>query len=648
MAERKNFSRYNMRCGILIRASEGGLRVKEIRKPDTDSRYLFITAGDLVGAHSIAINGSHIPLMAADRTAFAGDILMAVFAPDYESAEIMRREISIDTEKTDEIDEGTIKLPPALEYGWGDFTPQEDGEKKYRTTESEFTLSHVAEPSLRSYTVTAWTDNANLHIEAPCEWMELVRTAVSDSTGYPKKNIHVHPARYTSKHDEYFISPAILAVFAASAAIKTGLPSEIKDRAIYSRPEIVVKRSTLTDEEGKPLSETVAMTVDMGAYPILPDEYQRQAMAGIIPPYPLKQFNASISIKTSGRYPASFAGSLGYSEALAATEFHISRLAEDASMTPYMYRTAVEKEKRKFTDYLPGFELEEQKKTAEKAVKQSTYERKWSANMFQSGDFSLLGYIRGIGMATGAGISGFSTEFSKKSGFSAVMTFTQKGNVTVNTSALCHPGIMKKWKKIISDRIIPGHPDHVMFLDYSSDTADTGPDVLSRITASFTPQLESAAKNLAVLKESETLPVSLRFDAENTYYPCEFENTGSGTAICEITISESDYIPVVTELWACLAFPEILDEDTLMGSVKRAFLISLAENGVTIPLDFRMHISISATGVEGPVASVSGLVRALTQGALANALYQAGGKDAAILPVSAKRLERVFRKGDGV
>ena len=647
MAERKNFSRYNMRCGILVRASEGGLDLKEIRKPETDSRYLFLTAEDLLGANSIRIGESRIPLMASGKTAFPGDIIMAIFAPDYESAEIMKREISIETEKTDKRD-GEIEVPSPLEYGWGEFATPEDGERKYRTTESEFVLSHVAQPSLRSFAVTAWTDNANLHIEAPCEWMELVRTAVSDSTGYPRKNILVHPAKYTSKHDEYFISPAVLAVLAASAAIKTGLPSEIKDRAIYSRPEITVKRSTLTDEEGKPLSETVAMTVDMGAYPVMPDEYQRQAMAGLIPPYPLKQFNATVSIKTSERYPASFAGSLGYSEALASTEFHISRLAEDASMTPYSYRASVEKEKRKFTDYLPGFELEEQKKTAEKAIRESTYERKWSANTFQKGDFSLLGYIRGIGMATGSGISGFSTEFSKKSGFSAVMTFTQKGNVTVNTSALCHPGIIKRWKKIISDRIIPGHPEHVMFLDYSSDTADTGPDVLSRITASFTPQIESAAKNLAVLKESEALPVSLRFDAENTYYPCEFENTGSGTAVCEVTISESDYIPVVTELWACLAFPEILDESTLLGSVKRAFLVSLSESGVSIPLDFRMHITIAATGVEGPVAAVSGLVRALTEGALANALYQAGGKDAAVLPVSASRLEKVFRKGEGV
>ena len=317
-------------------------------------------------------------------------------------------------------------------------------------------------------------------------------------------------------------------------------------------------------------------------------------------------------------------------------------------MTPYQYRLSMEKEKRKFTDYLPGFELEEQKETAARAVQASTYERKWSANMFQKGDFSLLGYIRGIGMATGSGISGFSTGFSKKSGFSAVMTFTQKGNVTVNTSALCHPGIMRKWKKIISDRVIPGHPEHVMFLDYSGETADTGPDVLSRITASFTSQLDSAAKNLAVLKESEALPVSLRFDAENTYYPCEFENAGCGTAICEIMISESDYTPIVTELWAALTFPEILDESTLLGSVKRAFLTSLSENGVTIPLDFRMHITINATGVEGPVAAVGELVRALTEGALANALYQAGGKDAAVLPTSARNLEEVFGKGGKV
>lgn len=645
MAERKNFSRYNMRCGILIRAEEGAMRIGEIKKPETDSRYLFLTADDFSDRCSIPVGDSVYPLMAKGRTAFPGDIVLALFAPDYESAELMRRDLSIEYVKEENPEEEKQETPPDLEYGWGEFSPQEDDEKKYRTTESEFSLSHVVQPSYIRYTVTAWMDNANLHIEAPCEWMELVRVAVESTTGYPGKNIHIHPSPYTAKHDEYFITPAVLASIAAMATIKTGLPSELRDETIYSRPGIQVRRSTITDEEGKPLSETVSMSVDMGACPVFPEEYQRQAMAGLIPPYSLKEFKGTVSIQCSGRYPAAFAGSLGYSEAVASTEYHISKLAEDASLTPYLYRETMEREKRKFTDYLPGFELEEQKKTARKAVQMSTYERKWSANTFQKRDFGLLGYIRGIGMASAAGVSGFSTAFSKKTRFSAVMTYTQKGNITVNTSAISHPGIMRRWRKIISDRICPEHPERVIFLDYNPETVDTGPDVLSRIIASFTPQLDSAAKNLAVLKESEALPVSLRFDAENTYYPCEFENAGYGTAVCEVMISESDYIPVITELWASFSFPDILDETTLLGSVKRAFLLSLTENGVTIPPGFRMHIDITSTGTEGPVASVGGLVKALTEGALANALYQAGGARAAILPASAEKLEKALRKG---
>ena len=304
MAERKNFSRYNMRCGILIRAEEEALHVKEIKKPETDSRYLFLTASDLPGSNTIHILDRPFPLMASERSAFSGEIIMALFAPDYESAEIMRRELKIETEKAENAEE-TVELPSALEYGWGEFTPQEDGEKKYKSVETEFRLRHIAEPSLRNYTVTAWMDNANLHIEAPCEWMELVRSAVSEATGYPRKNIHVHPARYASKHDEYLTAPAVLAALAATATIKTGLPTEIRDTAVFSRPGIEVKRTTLTDEDGKPLSETVSMSIDMGAYPIMPDEYQRQAMAGLIPPYPLKEFKAAVSVKTSGRYPAS-------------------------------------------------------------------------------------------------------------------------------------------------------------------------------------------------------------------------------------------------------------------------------------------------------------------------------------------------------
>ncbi len=641
MADRKNFSRYNMRCGILLHAPKGNERIASLTLPEMDSRFLALTGSDLPGNNSIEFLGRTMPLIAKENISYPEQIVLALFAPDYESAVLMMREVSLATEAITEPSD-PLPLPDSLEYSWGEM--DENAEGKYREAETHFSLTRIAKRNNRLYTVTAWMEGSNMHIEAPSQWVELIRSTVERATGYPKRNILVHLLPYTAKHDEFLIEPAILAAIAATAAIRTGLPAEIRDDGFFSRPAVNVHRRVLLDEESKPVFERAEMIVDQGAFAFAPEEYQREAMTGLIPPYPLKGFRGSVKITSSPTPPAAFCGSLGYSEALASTEYHISRLAEIAGTTPHLYRTIIEKDKRKFTDYIPGFDLDGQKKCTDTIVAKSSFDRKWSANTFQNEEFGLIGYLKGIGMATGAGIAGFSTTLSKETGFSAMMTFTQKQNVTINTSAITHPGTMKLWKKRISDRIIPGRPEGVMFLDPGPDTMDSGPDVLSRIVASFTLQLDSAAKRLNVLKETEKLPVSIKFDAENTYYPCEFENSGYGAVVCEVHIDKLTMIPSVSGVWASFTFPSIMDRTSLENSLRRTIIMTLRENGMDIPLSCHINIDISDEGTDDTISSVQQLARGLTLGALANAMHQAAGNKASSLPISAEEINEVFKE----
>lgn len=641
MADRKNFSRYNMRCGILLHAKKGNERISELKLPNLDSRYLVITGRDLPGNNTIQFFGRSMPLIAKETISFPEQVILALFAPDYESAELMMREIGLTTEALGEEAEEQ-DLPDTLEYGWGEMDENTDG--KYRETETDFSLTRIARRNNKLFTVTAWMDGANMHIEAPTQWTDLIKDTVERATGYPKRNIIVHVLPYTSKHDEFLIAPAVFAAIAATATIKTGLPSEIRDEGFFSRPAVNVKRRVLLDEDSKPVFETAEMTVDQGAFAFLPEEYQRQAMTGLIPPYPLKGFRGSVKITSSPKPTASFCGSLGYSEALASTEYHISRLAEIAGTTPYLYRMMIEKEKRKFTDYIPGFDMDEQKKCLESVVRASSFDRKWSANTFQKEEFGLLGYLKGIGIASGAGISGFSTTLSKETGFYAMMTFTQKQNITINTSAVTHQKTMKLWKKRISDKIIPGRPEGVLFLDQGPDTLDTGPDVLSRLVSSFTLQLDNAAKRLNVIKDTEKLPVSLKFDAENTYYPCEFENSGYGAIACEVRIDKLSMIPSVYNIWGAFTFPTIMDHSSLENSLRRTIMMTLRENGMNIPLSFRIHLDISEDGTDDTISSVQQLARGLTLGALSNAMKQAAGRHASSLPITAEEINQAFRE----
>ena len=93
MAERKNFSRYSMRCGLLLHAKEGAQRISELNLPEMDSRYLVLTGGDLPGTNSIEFLGRTMPIIAKETVSYPGQIVLALFAPDYESASLLMREI---------------------------------------------------------------------------------------------------------------------------------------------------------------------------------------------------------------------------------------------------------------------------------------------------------------------------------------------------------------------------------------------------------------------------------------------------------------------------------------------------------------------------------------------------------------------------
>ena len=129
MADRKNFSRYNMRCGILLHAPKGNERIASLTLPEMDSRFLALTGSDLPGNNSIEFLGRTMPLIAKENISYPEQIVLALFAPDYESAVLMMREVSLATEAITEPSD-PLPLPDSLEYSWGEM--DENAEGKYR------------------------------------------------------------------------------------------------------------------------------------------------------------------------------------------------------------------------------------------------------------------------------------------------------------------------------------------------------------------------------------------------------------------------------------------------------------------------------------------------------------------------------------
>lgn len=643
MAEPKKFERHTLRCGLVLKSEEADVRLLGFDMPPMDNRFLVITGKDILECNEISFFGGSMPILADSTISYVGQPILALFGPDYESVELQLSKIKPITEPLDTKPDVDSPYPP-LEFNWGiEEKPSEDILPKLKKVETSFQFEHSVYFSYLRYYITVWQEGKNLHIQSPMQWPNLVRTVVSNNTGWAKKNILLHNLQYPSKHDEYLIMPALLSVIGAIVAIKTGMPIEIRTIGESARAGINVHRISYANEEGKPIYDWVEMNVDQGAYPFAFAEFQRQAMTGLLPYYSVRSFKARININKSTNYPASFCGSLGYCEALAATEYHTSRLSDIYQMTPSQLRSTIEKDKTRFTDYVPSYNIGVHRNNTSKISSDSVFDRKWSANTFQRGDFGLVGFLRGIGFAAGAGIAGFSTTMAKECDFKGILTYNQNQSVILNSSAVSGNVDTKYWKNLITSKFTKNKK--VLSVSFQEQTGenvvDSGPDVLSRLNCRFTPQLAGAASCISTT-DYDNLP----FDAEFALSPCEFEYSGYGTMVTEIKISRNDYLPVVKRIWANFSLAIILQERDVRTKAKKAILNCLNECGAIIADDFELHLSFTSQpdGAEA-ISSLSAISNALTMASFANALYQVAGESAAVLPTSAKKLQEAIRGG---
>lgn len=648
MADRKTFSRYNMRCGLVLRAQEAGVKLLGFDIPQLDQRFTVITAKDIEKGNSISFFGGSMPLLAEDRIEYIGQPLLALFGPDSESVELVMEKIGIKTEPLDTEGERRNLDIPTLSFSWGqEDAPKEDYLKELKKVDSTFKINHTTFISSLRYTVSAWYENNTLHIQTPTQWPELVRNTVTNVTGLDSRSILIHTLPYSSRHDEYLIYPALNAALASIVAVSSKLPVEIRSVGEAAKAGVVVKRTTYLNEENRPINEIVKMSVDQGAFAFASTEYQRQAMAGLIPLYNVKSFKAEITIMKSQNPPASFSGSLGYSEALASSEHHTSRLSEKIGYTPAQIKDLLERGKTRFTDYAPPYSLEG-KKRVDSIVRKSFFNRKWASNGFHRGDFGLLGCIKGIGIATGVGISGFSTSMIQENEFFATISYTAKKNIVISSSAPRTQFKEKLWRNTITSKLTgKADVDTITFTDQENDGLDSGPDVLANYSTLYTKQIAAAAKSLSTLLEKGGRnSIQLRFKSAMGSTPCEFEYAGFGAMIIEIEISKVDYLPIVKEAWGSFSISDLQQEGEYRQVARRAILSTIKECGGVLSEEFRLNIEfILSADIADQNAPVGSVVRGLTLSAFSNAICQAAGEEAAYLPVTAKRLEKILNGG---
>jgi Aerobic-type carbon monoxide dehydrogenase, large subunit CoxL/CutL homologs len=643
MAEKRtNISKLTMHYGVIHHARQTG-KISVFNPPQLDDRFLTIRAEDLPGSNVFDVWDSTYPILAHEEITYPGQPLAAVFGPDYESVAKISNSLDYTTlPNKDGMLFTSPEIPPEL-LEWGNL--QEITEKpdlKEVKSHYEFKSRH----SFRSevLTCTVWQEGDMINVELPCQWPELVRNAVSHATGLPEAAIQVHQLDFYAPLDEYLFTPAVVAPLAAAACLKLCSPIQLRENVFSCSPRIEVTRSTYCNRDGKPMGENVEMVIDQGAYPILEKEMMVHAMIGLLPNYPVSAFRAKINVVTSDNPPSSFFGSLSYSDSLATSQLHETKIAKAFNSDMVSWQRAFQDDKRRFSDYLPSIELKEMTSQAIGLAKYASFPRKWSSYDIQNGDLSVISFSRGIGIAVAPGISGFSTSFCKNSNHQIKLTLTEKGNLSITSSLYTKGTISALWADILKKELNMLENAQIYFLD-AEGTLDSGPDTLGLNLGQIPQQLIENCQTLLLSKDQR--PVSLSMNPQDIYFPCEFENQGSAAIIVETRLDTLSNLPVVTKVTASFIFGRILDKQVLRSQLKSAISEALACAGAIFSTDpenpYTIDLSIKSNGSDY-IYTLDSTLKGLTEAALLSSVSQAVGREITTLPISAEDIFRLRKK----
>lgn len=649
MAERKNFSRYNMRCGLVLRAATGPAKLDGFEMPQLDGRFFCITAREIPGENAIRIMGTRIPLLADGCISYVGQPLLVLFGPDYESTELALEKIKVITTPFSEGEERSVEEAPSpLFFSWGlDNESETEKEKQtLRRVETTFSVKPSEIESYVRYSVLTWPENnGSWHIQCPMQWSELVKETVANSASVNPDSIVLHPEKYLARYDEFLATPAMFGAFTAIAAEKTKLACEMRPESRARRSGLDFFLTTWLDSDNKPRHEEITVTVNQGAFCVLGKEIQREIMTGIMPKYNLESFKAIIRTVQSPSMPTIFAGSSIYSSAVSAVAIHNSRLAERTLATPLSYAVNNCRDMTRFTDYAPKHDMTDLTERLKNVALLADFERKWSATSLHSGSFGLQGYLHGIGISSGLSISGFSTSGARDNTFQAQISYTQKKNITISGTLPSSITQDRTLRDLVSQYFVKNSASEpVLFLENHTKTPDSGPDILSSYQTVFLTQLMKAASKLSTLTLSG--PVDLKFNSQNISMPCEFEYSGYGAAVCEMIIPKVSLIPVAKKVWLdlALALPYTRGAQQRIKSIATETLSSL---GAKIADDFSVTVRLSGEKKDTSVySSLENTTRLLVTSSYACALWQAlGERNSLAVPSGAERIESILSGG---
>lgn len=656
MAEKKPFmNKATLLHGMVITSSVDAGRIDEIQLPELDTNFVLVTTRDIPGTNRVRVLDNAIPLLTSSEVSYRQQPILALFGFDTESVQLKSREINISYQlpSTDELKsglatkgEGLVSEPITLAYGDMDASINDENlkilERVYRFSGSDYN-SHT------TTRITADWEEDRLHLYTPTQWPSHVREAVSETTMIPKKKIIIHRLPFYAPHDEMLINPSILCSIASIAALKGNCPVELSCNIESFRPNLTISRKSWYFEDGRVQAEQIEVTVNQGCAPMFTEEMANQLIAGLVPIYPLSALSVSIRFTTDNTPPANFFGDLGYSDALASTESHFSSLAKATGYNPLSWRLKFASESPDHTQVIRCDKYAKLKELVTQVSERSDFQRKSAAYEMQRQMrvrlSTFFNYSRGVALACGAGISGFSSECRTLPQQAIQIQLNPNNKVEVNTSFYTNGSSAEIWKKIIAEELGVQEVD-ISFVEEQKDLLDSGPSVLSANSGRMPQQVQRACALIKEKRFVQPLPICesvISPKQPSTKGSLFFSNCWVAVAL-ELEINTVTLQPLVRSIWATVSLARIFDEQVLKSKIRHTIVTTLRENGALLSnrKDFNIDISLSSDGNQIST-SIASALKGVVTAAFISALEQALGTSVAKVPVDGVTLLNAMR-----
>ncbi len=629
--------------GRLVTATVSRGKIADISVPsETQFRHMLVlSAADFGAKGHVKVMDEEIPFFATDEVSYKGQPVLAVFGYEAEDVELFCKEVKVSYQiKQDSEDYDGRRYGDPFIWSFGN--TDECFAKNAKVYKSTFEVTPFSNTMLGDQKVFAVQKDGKINIRVSSQWPTNLKNTIAENLGCETEDIVLHPQPYYAPYDQLIAMPSILSTIAALAALQSGELVQLTSSMVSWQPRMEISHETAFLQDGTLLADRANCVVDLGAFPFFSSEVYHNILAGLVSVYPMKAADVSISITRSSTPPANFFGDLGYSMALAGTENHFSQLAASIGVQPGIWRL------NRVKDIGPsGFPLCESVKQSSDFDKlapslKSVLEASWYSRKFATNTQSrMLGvklnpainYSRGIGIASGESIMGFSQQFNTNAKYALSVTMNEDETLTVNTGVIADKSMLAIWKDTIR-QIIDIPAEDISFMDINDPgILEIGPSTLSRKVGIVSSLLMKACSELNRKKEFSRLPVTIVSEYEAEITDPFYFSAAIGSVVIDLHIDTVMLSPIIDNIWVNFHMGHVFDKTKLLNKARHTITTVLSDICPRSSGKCNIEIQIEQDGAFTASSLTAGL-RGLTTAALVGALSQALGHQIHRIPVT--------------